>query len=97
EPGSAKMHYNLALALDRSGDRAGERDALEKSIQLDPKLALPQNQLGLLDPQYAEAQNNLGVLYGQRGDNRAAEALFRQAVEDNPKYTQAFVNLALIL
>ena len=36
EPGSAKIYYNLALALDKGGDRAGERAALEKSISLIP-------------------------------------------------------------
>ena|SRR5579859_3677425 len=40
---------DLALALGKTGDRAGERQALERSAQLDPKLALTQNQLGVLD------------------------------------------------
>jgi len=42
-------------------------------------------------------KNNLGVLYGQQGRNGDAEALFRQAVENNPQYGQAFMNLGLIL
>jgi len=45
----------------------------------------------------AEAENNLGVVYGQQGKSAEAEKLFRQAVENNPQYAQAFVNLGLIL
>ncbi|MBI1788538.1 MAG: tetratricopeptide repeat protein, partial [Acidobacteria bacterium] len=36
DPNNAKTYYNLALALNRLGDRAGERQALEKTVQLDP-------------------------------------------------------------
>jgi Tfp pilus assembly protein PilF len=50
-----------------------------------------------VDPGYAEAQNNLGVLYGQQRKNKQAEELFRQATENNPQYTQAFINPGLIL
>ena len=45
DPNNAKTYYNLALALDKVGDLK-RASALEKSIQLDPKLALTQNQLG---------------------------------------------------
>jgi tetratricopeptide (TPR) repeat protein len=33
----------------------------------------------------------------QAGRTREAEQLFRQAVEDNPRYAQAFLNLGLAL
>jgi len=37
------------------------------------------------------------VLYGQQGKSAEAEKLFREAVENNPQYAQAFVNLGLVL
>ena len=49
------------------------------------------------NPQCAECQNNLGVLYGQMGDSVRSEKLFREALENSTGYTQARVNLALIL
>ena len=48
DPNNSKTHYNLALALNRLGDRTGERDALEAAVRLDPKFALAHNQFGLL-------------------------------------------------
>ena len=48
EPANARTFYNLSLALARLGDRAAERDALEKAVAVDPNLAPAHNQLGLI-------------------------------------------------
>ena len=48
DPLDAKLHYNLSLALDRLADIDGERKELLRAVELDPRLALAQNQLGLL-------------------------------------------------
>ncbi len=47
-PQDAVLEYKLAIALDRAGDETGERAALEQAIQIDPNLAVAQNQLGYL-------------------------------------------------
>jgi tetratricopeptide (TPR) repeat protein len=43
------------------------------------------------------ALGNLGVIYAQQGNNGKAEAVLRQALEDDPKYAQGHLNLGLIL
>ena len=69
--------------MDKVGDTAGERSALEHSIEIDPDMAIAQNQLGYLD--------------SQSGDAAAAEKHFREAVRAAPAYTEAWVNLAATL
>jgi len=64
------------------GDRASEREALAKSIQLDPNLALPQNQLGLLDL--------------QDGKLADAEAHLKKALSIDPQYAEAQNNLGVL-
>ena len=44
-----------------------------------------------------EAQSNLGGFYGSVGDDRKAEAAYRQALKLQPKYIPARVNLAQLL
>jgi len=82
-PDDARLEYKLALALDKSGDTAGERTALEQAIKIDPGFALAQNQLGYLD--------------SKDGDPAGAEAHFRAAVKAAPGYTQAWISLAATL
>lgn len=82
-PNDALLSYKLSLALDRVGDTAGERSALERSIQIDPDMAIAQNQLGYLD--------------SRSGDAAAAEKHFREAVRAAPAYTEAWINLAATL
>jgi tetratricopeptide (TPR) repeat protein len=82
-PDDAQLNFKLAVALDRIGDIAAERAALEKAIQINPDLAEAQNQLGFLD---------------SRGGNSAnAERHFREAVRAAPGFTEAWVNLAATL
>ena len=82
DPTNARTYYNLALALDKIPDYSGERDALEKAVQLDAQLAPPHNQLGLLD---LEAN--------QAGE---AEGQFKTAIALDPQYAEAQNNLGVL-
>lgn len=82
-PGNALLSYKLSVALDRVGDIAGEREALEKALQIDPTMAIAHRQLGYL------AFND--------GDFATAEEQFRDAVEAAPKFADAWVSLAATL
>jgi tetratricopeptide (TPR) repeat protein len=82
-PDDAQINYKLAVAFDKTGNLAGERAALEKAIQINPDLAVAQNQLGFLD--------------SQSGNRVSAEKHFREAVRAAPRFTEAWVNLAATL
>jgi Flp pilus assembly protein TadD len=83
DPQEPVLAYKLALALDKSGDHAGERAALRQALDLDPHMAVAQNQLGYLDA----------------GDGNAAAAIqhFQLAVQADPAFSKAWVNLAATL
>jgi len=83
DPANARTFYNLALALDQIPDYRGEREALEKAISLDTKLAPPHNQLGLLELQANEAAD--------------AESQFKMAIDLDPEYAEAQNNLGVLL
>ncbi len=83
DPHEPVLAYKLGMALDKTGDQAGERVALQQAIALDPKMALAQNQLGYLDT--------------SDGDAEAAVRHFRIAVEADPGFSKAWVNLAASL
>jgi Flp pilus assembly protein TadD len=82
-PEDAQIVYKLALALDKTGDTAAERTALEQAVKLNPGLAL--------------AENQLGYLASKSGDPTGAEEHFRLAVRAAPAYTQAWISLAATL
>ena len=82
-PDSALLNYKLSVALDRVGDTAAEREALEKAIQIDPSMAV--------------AHHQLGYLASTSGDFPGAEAQFREAVAAAPIYTDAWISLAATL
>lgn len=82
-PQDALLEYKLAMALDSTGDTAGEHKALEQAVQLDPTLAL--------------AQYRLGYLASESADPATAEQRFRLAVHAAPEFTQAWVSLAATL
>ena len=75
--------YKLALAMDRAGDTSNERAALSKAVEIDPDLAV--------------AQNQLGYLASLQGDLSSAENYFRLALRAAPGYTQAWISLAATL
>ncbi len=83
EPQEPVLAYKLAMALDKAGNPAGERAALHQAVALDPHMALAQNQLGYLDA----------------GDGAAAAAAehFRLAIDADPSFSRAWMNLAATL
>jgi Flp pilus assembly protein TadD len=82
-PQSALLDYKLSVALDQIGDTAGERDALQKAVQVDPDMAI--------------AHHQLGYLAFSGGDPATAEAEFREAVRAAPGYSDAWISLAATL
>jgi tetratricopeptide (TPR) repeat protein len=82
-PDDAQIVYKLALALDKTGDTAAERTALEQAVKINPGFAL--------------AENQLGYLASKSGDPASAEEHFRLAVRAAPAYTQAWISLAATL
>ena len=82
-PQDASLEYQLALALDGTGDTAGERVALEQAVNINPNLAL--------------AQHQLGYLLFRSGQYDVAEEHYRQAVRADPGFTQAWISLAATL
>jgi Flp pilus assembly protein TadD len=46
------------------------------------------------DPHAWTLQNNLGIMLKRHGHFAQSEACFRQALQDNPNYVPAYVNLA---
>ncbi len=82
-PENALLSYKLSVALDRTGDTAGEQEALQKVIQIDPGMAI--------------AHHQLGYLASRSGDFATAEGQFREAVRAAPGYTDAWVSLAATL
>jgi tetratricopeptide (TPR) repeat protein len=85
-PDNALLNYQLAMALDKGGDLAAERSALEQAVKIDATFAVAQNQLGYLLSRE-----------GNAAANAAAEGHFRQAVQAAPEFTIAWVNLAATL
>lgn len=79
-PAESRPRYLLAVALDRSGDRAGAAQAFEALLQLDP------NDINAL--QY------LGWMNLRSGRPAEAEVRFRRAVEVQPKGADGLRGLA---
>ncbi len=82
QPESAKLHYNLALALDGMGKIEEETRELQKAISLDPN--------------YPDAHNRLGTLALKANKLADAEREFRAAWELNPRYAEAENNLGTL-
>lgn len=80
DPSAALLAYRLAMLLDKTGDSSGERAALEQAISDNPQMAVAYNQLG-----YVESV---------AGDTDAAIRNFRYAVQADPGYAKAWMNLA---
>jgi tetratricopeptide (TPR) repeat protein len=83
DPAEAVLAYKLAMALDKSGDRAVEQTALEDAIRINPRMTLALNQLGYLD--------------SRDGNTESAIQHFQLAVQADPGYTTAWLNLAATL
>lgn len=70
------------LALDKTGDESGERQALQKAIKRDPSYAPARNQLGRLDLREGQAQD--------------AEAQLKTAISLDPQYAEPQNNLGVL-
>src|SRR5580704_2892603 len=81
-PRDAKLHYNRSLALDRLGDFSSEREELSRTVELDPNLAVAQNQLGLLA--------------WRSGQQAQAEKLFKKTLAIDPTFSEAQSNLGVL-
>ncbi len=77
------VHYQLALALERTGDEAGARAAYAESIRL--------------KPDDFKVQNDFGVLLFMRGEYEPALEHIRTALALNPEDSLAQVNLDRVL
>jgi tetratricopeptide (TPR) repeat protein len=82
-PNDALLNFKLAMGLDRAGDTAAERAALQQVIKIDSGFAL--------------AQNQIGYLASRDGDLATAEEHFRLAVHAAPAYGEAWLSLAATL
>jgi Flp pilus assembly protein TadD len=83
DPKEPVLAYKLAMALDKMGDHAGERTALNQAIAIDPHMALAQNQLGYLD--------------ASEGNTSAAIQHFQLAAQADPGFLKSWLNLAASL
>ncbi|MGC2194138.1 MAG: tetratricopeptide repeat protein [Terriglobales bacterium] len=81
-PRDAKLHYNLALALDKLGDFPLEQEELERAVELDPEVGVAQNQLGLL-----------ALRSGRQAE---AEKRFQAALAADPTFSEAQSNLGVL-
>jgi Flp pilus assembly protein TadD len=79
-PSESRPRYLLAVALDRSGDRAGAAEAFEGLLHLDPNDITAIEYLGWMDL--------------RTGKPAKAEARFRHAVEIQPLGADGFRGLA---
>jgi len=75
DPNSARLHYNLSLALLGLGDHEGQRKELERAIQLDSNLA--------------PAYYHLAQLYIAHGSVARAEQALKTALAIEPQFAGA--------
>lgn len=81
-PNSAWTAYNLALALEAMKDMKGAEDALRNAINIDPK--------------QAKIQAELGRLELAKGDSQSAQKWLESALELQPELVDARGNLAML-
>ena len=81
-PDSAQTAYNLALALEAMNDTKGAEDALRNAIDIDPKLAKIQAELGRLEL--------------AKGDLQSAQKWLESALDLEPELVEARGNLAMV-
>lgn len=78
DPDSSEAHFRLAGVCHRLGKCAEAEALYRKALSLQP---------------YADYANALGLLQLEGGKVKEAEEAFRQALEINPNYAEALLNL----
>jgi tetratricopeptide (TPR) repeat protein len=81
EPYRAGFHYNLGIALQKSGRLGAAALAYQTAL--------------LIEPKDAEAQNNVGLVYAAGGIYDLAVLAHLKALEIEPNYPEAAYNLGL--
>lgn len=81
------MDANLKELYDRGGELYNEGKYSEAEGLL--------REVNRLNPNYADVLNKLGVMASIKGDNEQAVLYFKRALELNPAYTEASLNLAI--
>jgi tetratricopeptide (TPR) repeat protein len=81
-PNSAWTAYNLAMALEATNDMKGAEDTLRNAVDMDPKQAKIQAELGRLELAKGEAQS--------------AQKRFESALDMQPGLVEARGNLAML-
>jgi tetratricopeptide (TPR) repeat protein len=79
---NSHLYYDFALALERNGDRAGEREAILRAVALDPK--------------FAAAHNQLGLVLLQEGQTAEGEKELKSAISLDPNEVEAHNNLGVL-
>jgi len=82
-PNDPKLHYNLAIALSKTGDEREEERELRRSLELDLR--------------FAQARAELGSILLRRGRVTEAEREFQRAVADDPQSVEALNGLGTVL
>ena len=82
DPNDASIHFNLALALEKLNDSAGEERELKKAIELNPK--------------FDQAHTELGSTFMLQGRMAEAETEFKAVIDDDPQSAQALNNLGTL-
>jgi tetratricopeptide (TPR) repeat protein len=79
-PGNAGNRYKLAMALHKAGEFDEERTQLEEAVKINPSLGA--------------AQKELGYMLAKSGDAAGAVEHFGKAVEAEPVWVDAWINLS---
>ncbi len=86
EPGNNRAHFNLYRAHDDLGNRLAAGGDLKEAVFHYRKAVR-------INPGYAEGFNNLGAALARLGKKAEAAGYFTRALEINPEYTPARINL----
>jgi len=82
DPRDAQTHVSLGVLLEETGNRQQGREHLQEAARIDPRIPLP--------------HVLLGILLVRDGAPERAEACFRKALQANPDYVDALLQLAWI-
>lgn len=87
---SLELNPKNALTMGMLGHILGDHDQLSRAIQL-------MNEQCQGASRFADRWNDLGRLYGLAGNYDSAQKAFRKALELNPRFCDAQINLAVSL